>query len=394
MMRALFVYDGPIQFNEEGHYFSQVINNTVFNRYLNHADHLTVAIRTDPCGPDFDLQKTQMIDTEKVSIVALPSLSDAKGFLFNRKVVKNKLKSELKLVDFAIIRLPSFIGTEAVKAAICLDIPYLIEVVGCPWDSLWNYGLKGKTIAPYLTFSMKKQVKNAPFVIYVTNSFLQDRYPTKGKNTNCSNVEINDVSQSILESRLRRIRRINSNNDKLIIGTTAAVNVPYKGHQYIIESLAKLKKEGINNFEYQMVGFGDQSRLSAIIKENGVEDRVKFMGTMSHNQVFEWLDTIDIYAQPSRQEGLPRALIEAMSRGLPAIGARTGGIPELIVPERIFSNSNKNIDEICDLLKGFSKEKLEKDAKRNFYESKKYVTSKITERRNALLDDLTKEVQE
>lgn len=391
MMKALFVYDGPIQVDEDGHYYSQVINNTVFKRYLNHADHITVAIRTDSCDANFDAKKTQIIDTEKVSIISLPSLSDAKGFVFNRKSVKNILESELKVADFAIIRLPSFVGVEAVKAAKKINIPYLIEVVGCPWDSLWNYGVKGKIMAPYLTISMKSQVKNAPYVIYVTNSFLQNRYPTKGKSTNCSNVEIDDVTSNVLE---RRIARIHKNDDKLIIGTTAAVNVPYKGHQYIIEALAKLKKEGIHKFEYQMVGFGDQYRLTAIIKENDVGDRVRFMGSMTHEQVFEWLDTIDLYAQPSRQEGLPRALIEAMSRGLPAIGAHTGGIPELILPERVFSNTNRNIDEICELLKGFSKEKMEQDANRNFYEAKQYVISKITERRNALLNELLKEVKE
>ena len=155
-----------------------------------------------------------------------------------------------------------------------------------------------------------------------------------------------------------------------------------------------LKKEGIHKFEYQMVGFGDQTRLKAIIKENDVEDRVKFMGSMTHEQVFEWLDTIDIYVQPSRQEGLPRALIEAMSRGLPSIGAHTGGIPELIIPERVFSNTNKNIDEICKLLKGFSKEVMLEDANRNFYEAKKYVINKITRRRNTLLDEIVKEVKE
>ncbi len=388
-MKALFVYDGPIQYDEDGNYYSQVINNTVFKRYLNHADFLKVAIRTEPCGQNFNKEKTQKINTEKVSIISIPSLSNAKGFIFKRKTVRELLETELNTVDFAIIRLPSFIGEEAVKVVKRKKIPYLIEVVGCPWDSLWNYGVKGKLMAPYLTLSMRLQVKRAPFVIYVTNEFLQNRYPTNGINTNCSNVELKAISQEVLKKRLQHIK---SNDGKLIIGTAAAVNVPYKGHQYIIEALAKLKREGIHKFEYQMVGFGDQTRLKEIIKENGVEDRVRFMGSMTHEQVFEWLDTIDIYAQPSRQEGLPRALIEAMSRGLPSIGAHTGGIPELIIPERVFSNTNKNIDEICKLLKGFSKDVMLKDADRNFYEAKKYFIEKITEKRNSMLDKVVESV--
>lgn len=388
-MKALFVYDGPIQYDEDGNYYSQVINNTVFKRYLNHAEFLKVAIRTELCGENFNKKKTQKINTEKVDIISVPSLSNAKGFIFNRKTVRNILESELNTVDFAIIRLPSFIGAEAVKIVRRNKIPYLVEVVGCPWDSLWNYGIKGKMMAPYLTLSMKAQVKNAPFAIYVTNEFLQKRYPTNGISTNCSNVEISDVPKEVLDKRLQHIE---NNDDRFIIGTTAAVNVPYKGHQYVIEALAKLKKEGIHKFEYQMVGFGDQTRLKAIIKENDVEDRVKFMGSMTHEQVFEWLDTIDIYVQPSRQEGLPRALIEAMSRGLPSIGAHTGGIPELIIPERVFSNTNKNIDEICKLLKEFSKEVMLEDANRNFYEAKKYLIEIITEKRNSMLNKVVESV--
>ncbi len=92
---------------------------------------------------------------------------------------------------------------------------------------------------------------------------------------------------------------------------------------------------------------------------------------MRHEDVFNWLETIDIYTQPSRQEGLPRALIEAMSRGLPAFGARTAGIPELLEKEFIFSNTKYNIDEICSILVGFSKEKMLSQSIYNFNEAKK-----------------------
>ena len=47
--------------------------------------------------------------------------------------------------------------------------------------------------------------------------------------------------------------------------------------------------------------------------------------------IFEFLDSLDLYLQFSRGgEGLPRALVEGMSRGCPAIGSTVGGIPELL----------------------------------------------------------------
>lgn len=389
-MKALFCYDGPIQYDDKGNFYSPVINNTVFKRYLNHAECLDVAIRTEHCGKKFDVTKTQKIDTTKVDIVSIPNLSTAKGFIFDKYKARKILAERFEKVDFLIIRLPSFIGAQAVKVANKMKKPYLIEVVGCPWDSLWNYGLKGKIMAPYLKNSMKHQVKNATNVIYVTSEFLQNRYPTLGESTNCSNVEIDNVPEDIL---IKRIDHIKKNNNKLILGTAAAVNVPYKGHQYVIEAIAELKKRGINNYIYQMVGNGDRSRLEELIKKLGVENEVEFMGTKTHQQVFDWLDTIDIYIQPSRQEGLPRALIEAMSRGLPCIGAHTGGIPELLKKDRIFSNTKNNINEICHLLENFNKDNMQDDAKRNFLEAKKYIIDIISEKRNNMLDMVVKKVQ-
>lgn len=60
--KALFVYDGPIQKDSNGNYYSTVINNTVFNRYLGHAEQLTVAIRTQLFADDIEAQKSKKID--------------------------------------------------------------------------------------------------------------------------------------------------------------------------------------------------------------------------------------------------------------------------------------------------------------------------------------------
>ena len=87
-------------------------------------------------------------------------------------------------------------------------------------------------------------------------------------------------------------------------------------------------------------GNGNPDRLKRVASECGVGDNIKFLGSLSRTMVMQELDSCDVYIQPSLQEGLPRSVIEAMSRGCPVLGANTAGIPELIAPECIFKRAN------------------------------------------------------
>jgi len=55
----------------------------------------------------------------------------------------------------------------------------------------------------------------------------------------------------------------------------------------------------------------------------------------SRTQMTELLDYAHLFALPSRTEGLPRAMIDAIARGLPCIGTAVGGIPEPLSEENL-----------------------------------------------------------
>lgn len=385
-MKILFCYDGPLSKDEFNNYYGSALNDNLFKRYYSIAEELKVLIRVNEISKLEALSKLSKITLIPFKVRECPNLSNLKGLIFNKKIAKKIIKEEIEKTDYIVIRLPSIIGNLALLEAEKQNKKYLVEVVGCPWDSLWNHSFQGKIIAPYMWLKTKKNVKNAKNVVYVTNEFLQNRYPTKGKNTNCSNVALKEFDENNFKNRIKKINEYNY-EDKFKIGTTAAINVRYKGQQYVIEALGKLKKQGIENFEYQLVGDGDQTYLKNIAKKFDVVNQIKFMGSLPHNEVFNWLENIDIYVQPSRQEGLPRALIEAMSKGLPAFGAKTGGIPELLDDEYIFSNTKKNITEITKILLNMRKKNLLEQSKRNFEKSKIYDSNIIEERRrNFFLD--------
>lgn len=387
-MKLLFVHSTKIKEDTEGNYYTGgSYNKEVWDRYLSITNDLTIIARKDPKLYDKEVAEKHFnsFDKRKIKFIEVPNLKASyKAYFDIRGHLKRKqeIKKAVLRSDYLIARLPSNIGNIAIKFARKLNKPYLTEVVGCPWDTLWNYNFKGKLLAPINYLKQKRTVKKAPYVIYVTSEFLQNRYPTNGDSVNCSNVSLINFNDAILERRFERIANI-SDDSKIIIGTTAPVDVKYKGQQSVIKALGKLKKKGVTNFEYQLIGGGDHSTLKKLAEDYGVIDQIKFLGTMPHKDVFNWLDSIDIYAQPSKTEGLPRALIEAMSRGILSIGTNVGGIPELLEDKYLFSKAANNHEEIVRILKGIRREDLLEQAKRNYKTSKEYDRNLIESRRQS-----------
>lgn len=378
-MQVLFCHDGPLRIDENGNYYGIAHNDQMFKRYYVIANKIVVVIRIKKVSNEA-IDRLSKITVSPFKVIEMPNILSAKG-IFKWQKARRIIKEAVLSSDYIVARLPSMSGFMAIDYATRFNKPFLTEVVACPWDGFWNHSFQGKMVAPFMYFATKKRVKASKYVVYVTNEFLQRRYPTKGKSVSCSNVALTDFDETVLENRLEKIKNSFSRGKRKIIGTIAAVDVRYKGQQYVIEALGRLKAKGNTNFEYQLVGPGDQSYLKAVAKKFDVLDQVKFLGSFPHEEVFDWLDTVDLYVQPSRQEGLPRALIEAMSRGLPAFGARTGGIPELLEDKYIFSNTKNNVDEIERILARFDMEEMMSQSKRNYKEARKYDKSVIDKRR-------------
>lgn len=381
-MKLLFAHSHRFHKYRDNYYSNGSFSSETLLRYTNEFKEVAFASRqvfveTEPKNMSF-------ATVNDMKYIGIPDFESIKNY-YKKNEADKIIRKEVQEADYVIARLPSSIGLIAVKYAQKYEKPYLVELVTCPWDSYWNHSIKGKLIAPLRYYTTKKAVKDAPYVVYVTNEFLQKRYPTQGRQTSCSDVVLKELNEGVIKNRVLKIQ--NKKKSNLIIGTIAAVNVKHKGQQFIIEALGKLKSQGLTEYEYQLVGGGDQLYLRSIAEKYDVGEQVKFMGSMPHDEVFKWLAEIDVYAQPSRQEGLPRALIEAMSTGAPAFGAKTAGIPELLEKDCIFSNTKKNIDEICSILNGFSKEVMEKQAIRNFEEAKKYNREIIEKRRGDFIND-------
>lgn len=391
MKKALFCYDGPIMKDNKGNYYGNTFNNDMLKRYEHITKNIKILIRTKELKEDIINNKFQKIDTEKYKIEECLNISSVKGLIFNRKIVKKQLEEEIKNTDYVIARLPSMIGGLSIDIARKLNKPYFIELVGCPWDALWNHSVKGKIFAPIMTLNTKRLVKNAPFVLYVTESFLQRRYPTRGKSIGCSDVILKETNDNTFEKRKKYILE-NQYDKKKIIATVAAIDVKYKGQKYVIKAIGKLKEQGLDNYKYWIIGGGNKSYLEKFVKRYKLENNIKFLGSLPHNEIFNKLEKVDIYIQPSKQEGLPRSLLEAMSMGCLSIGANTGGIPELLDKDYIVRRGNVN--DIVEKIKAITIEQQIEQAKINIEKSKKYEKLILEEKRNKFYDEFINSTNE
>ena len=336
------------------------------------------------------ITRKEQVNEEKIDKYSVTSSKNIKfncidkldivSLLFGKynKVIKKEVKNN----EFIIIRLPSVIGIIACHYAKKYKKKYVIEMVGCPWDSLWNYGnLKGKIVAPIMYILNKYYIKRAPNVIYVSKEFLQNRYPTKGRNIGVSDVNIDFIKQDIEKNRLKKI---DSKEEKNIykIGLIGSLNVNFKGHDTAIKALSILNRNNIK-IEMHFLGVGDKSRWFKLIDKCNVEENVYFDGALPGGEsVYQWMDSIDLYWIPSLQEGLPRALVEAMSRGCPVVGTKTGGIPELIDESCIIRKKSykqlarKTINIINN------KEMMKKLSIQNFEKSLEFEKEKLEKERS------------
>ena len=117
----------------------------------------------------------------------------------------------------------------------------------------------------------------------------------------------------------------------LRVGTVARLE-HVKGVDILILAAARLATNpSISGapFEVLIWGDGDQEEeLLRLAEDSGVEKKARLVGTAQ--DVDEFLAGLDIYVQPSRNEGMGRALVLAQAHGLPVVATRVCGIPDVV----------------------------------------------------------------
>ncbi len=124
-------------------------------------------------------------------------------------------------------------------------------------------------------------------------------------------------------------KRIGVEQHEFCIGVVANAS-KQKGHEFILEACSILKIKYAKILKLVLIGNGDFEPLKLLSAQLNLSDAIVFLGKRSDVDVL--LQGMDCFALPSRWEGLPLALIEAMASGLPAIASNVSGNAEVIEP--------------------------------------------------------------
>ena len=140
--------------------------------------------------------------------------------------------------------------------------------------------------------------------------------------------------------------------EELLVGAVGRLD-EQKGHEILIEAMARLR--GTCPARCAILGDGPaRGRLEAQIRRLGLEGRVRLLG--ERDDAAPWLASFDIFALPSLWEGLPNALLEAMSLGLPVVASAVDGVCEavadgrngLLVPPKDPAALAQAVKSLCD----------------------------------------------
>jgi glycosyltransferase involved in cell wall biosynthesis len=328
-------------------------------------------------------------DGPGVGVSALPFYLGPWQYLRRVRHVTRAIAAAISPDDAIILNVPGQIGNCA-AAVLPPDRPYAVQVQGDPYD-VFAPGAVRHPLRPllriYLTRRLTTLVRRASAALYVTERSLQKRYPCAGPTVGVSDVDLTDEALSAGP----RTALVTPGVLRLV--SVGSMSQPYKGFDVLIAALAQTRVDGLD-LRLSLVGDGAyRAELERLAARLGVADRVDFLGQLAAGpQVRAALDAADLYVLPSRTEGLPRALVEAMARGLPCLASRVGGVPELLARDDLVAAGD--VAALSEAIAGVAADpkRRARMAARNLTRARDYHGTSLGRRRTEffrLVGDLT-----
>jgi glycosyltransferase involved in cell wall biosynthesis len=338
--------------------------NAFWDSYLEVFEEVRVSGRSvvvsDPEKGDFE------VTGGKVSFAPLPFYVGPKEYVLAARKIKAATKALVAASDAHLFRVPSALSVPAAKHL--GRRPFGLEVLGDPAEAIKAVSDRSGAILGRMAASqLREQCLKASCVSYVTREVLQKAYPASGGalSISCSDVMLTSEAYA-LEPKVFK-------GGPVRICFIGSMEVPYKGQEILLQACQKLLAEGLLA-KVVLLGEGRRkAEFQSYAAGLGLGDRAVFKGFLADpSLVRQELDSSDLFVLPSFTEGLPRAGLEAMARGLPCVCTSVGGLVELLDEKQLVSP--QDADSLAERIAwmAFNPEEMNGAAHRNLAKAHEY----------------------
>ena len=376
-LKLLVVDNAHLVRDYKGRYYSgSVYSYRFLQRYLAVFESVRFVGKTRYVE-QVDESKFARVDGPGVEIFELPWYQGMQGMVKATPVLLSRFRHAADGCDCSIYRIAQVESFLAYKMRRDRSAPFAVEVVNDPG----TFSMP-KWMRDYSVRMVREMCSKADGASYVTDSFLQERYPNRHMAGDAGAFESAYSSIDLDPGDIGEKKAWDSSGPLTMVHVANALNDDTKGLSTFLEALALVKGRG---YSVKGISVGDGSEVDgymALSERLGIADCVEFKGRLTgKNRVFEVLRESDILVLPTRMEGLPRTVIEAMAVGLPCLSTPIAGIPELLDGRYLFDPDDAEgfADKICELVD--NPRELAAMSKKNIETARRYTSDILGKRR-------------
>jgi len=239
--------------------------------------------------------------------------------------------------------------------------------------------LRAKVFWRFLIKLVKKDAKRGRAFLIALNREMRKNLTESGFPSNAIIVIPNFV--------LRRFFKIKPSHESDVIGYVGRLEY-VKGIDILLKAFITIRAMN-RSVKLLIVGDGTLKKyILELAKHHNIEDSVTVTGFVPNTEVPKYLSKMSIFVLPSRREGFPNTLLQAMAAGLPIVTTSVGGVPELI------TNGRNGLlvppDNVKELAKAIELLLKTREMARNLAfqarkDAKKYTIDRIVDRYEKIL---------
>ena len=385
-MRVIVTCERRFKRTPDGQYWTSSSGSYEFwKRYLDGFDEVCVLSRAEDVERREDGWKCAA--GPGVSVAPLPTYIGLRGYLKTWFQVRSAIRGMLRPDDAIIMRIPGTVGTTLHSLIKSSGRPFGVEVTGNP---AFGYapGAISSPLRPLLRqvicSGLREQCFGASASSYVTEYTIQSLFPPSSAafTTHYSSVDLR------ADQLARAPRPADVSDRKRIFSSVGTMDTRSKGFLDMVRALKLCLDRGLD-FELRLIGGGRERGWIESQARELLGDRVVFLGELPGSEaVVEALCETDIFLFASRNEGLPRVMIEAMSLALPCISTAVSGTVELVPEEDLVPIGDEaalaaKIEEVAG-----DAHRQERMSARNLEKAREFVDSALEPRRRAMYRSL------